>query len=342
MNRTIPPDWHLRSRLKARQLALLVAIAEHRSLRQAAQHIAVTQPAATRMLARARGRPRRAALRPLRLGHAGHALRRHDDPLRPRRADGPVRGARRDRRARVRRQGQAARRLRDRRGSRPRRACALRRAAGSPRASRCSCWSTRATCSAPRCGRARSTSRSGSCPRTRSPASSTSKPLRDEPLCLVARAGHPLARAKAIDIAALAGRTWILHPPESRMRADVNAMLARARLTLPGDVIETVSIVATLALLQGSDAVSVLPLDLALHYAELRIARATAARLSRRRQRDGAHHAREPPAGAGGPGLRGGAAESRAFARGEGRRAACSLPCDSCNDASQTCSTAMR
>src|SRR6266702_1417928 len=51
MTRTIPPDWHLRARLKARQLALLVAIADHRSLRRAAQVIAVTQPAATRMLA---------------------------------------------------------------------------------------------------------------------------------------------------------------------------------------------------------------------------------------------------------------------------------------------------
>ena len=94
------------------------------------------------------------------------------------------------------------------------------------------------------------------------------EPLRDEPLCLVAWAGHPLARAKAIDVTSLAGMTWILHPPKSRMRADVNAMLARARLTLPGDVIETVSIVATLTLLQSSDAVSVLPVGLALHYAE--------------------------------------------------------------------------
>ena len=51
MKLTIPPDWHLRARLKARQLALLVAIADHRSLRRAAQEIAVTQPAATRMLA---------------------------------------------------------------------------------------------------------------------------------------------------------------------------------------------------------------------------------------------------------------------------------------------------
>jgi DNA-binding transcriptional LysR family regulator len=93
------------------------------------------------------------------------------------------------------------------------------------------------------------------------------EPLRDEPLCLVARAGHPLARVSRIDAASVVGLTWILHPPESRMRADVDALLARARLRLPGEIIETVSIVATLALLQGSDAVSILPLDLALHYA---------------------------------------------------------------------------
>jgi DNA-binding transcriptional LysR family regulator len=92
--------------------------------------------------------------------------------------------------------------------------------------------------------------------------------LRDEPLCLVARAGHGLARSRKLDAASLAGLTWILHPPESRMRTDVNAALAHAGIRLPGDVIETVSIVATLALLQGSDAISVLPVGLALHYAK--------------------------------------------------------------------------
>src|SRR6266480_2594335 len=51
LKRTIPPDWYLKARLKARHLALLVAIAEHGSLRRAAQEIAVTQPAATRILA---------------------------------------------------------------------------------------------------------------------------------------------------------------------------------------------------------------------------------------------------------------------------------------------------
>jgi molybdenum-dependent DNA-binding transcriptional regulator ModE len=80
MSRTIPPDWHLRTRLKVRQLALLVAIAEHRSLRRAAQAIAVTQPAATRMLGEledALGFP----VRPRRVGHAADCLWRHPDPL---------------------------------------------------------------------------------------------------------------------------------------------------------------------------------------------------------------------------------------------------------------------
>ena len=82
----------------------------------------------------------------------------------------------------------------------------------------------------------------------------------------MARAGHPLAQSPKLDAQSLAGLTWILHPPESGMRSDVNAVVARAGLSPPVDVIETVSIVATLALLQGSEAISVLPVDLALHY----------------------------------------------------------------------------
>ena len=50
MAATVPPDWHLRTRLNVRQLALLVALDDLRSLRRAAGEIAVTQPAATRLL----------------------------------------------------------------------------------------------------------------------------------------------------------------------------------------------------------------------------------------------------------------------------------------------------
>src|SRR6478752_600388 len=50
MQATPDPVRPLLSRLKLRQLALVVALETHRSLRQAAEAVAVTQPAATRLL----------------------------------------------------------------------------------------------------------------------------------------------------------------------------------------------------------------------------------------------------------------------------------------------------
>ena len=44
------PDWYLRSRLKMRQVLLLVALDDLRNLHRAAQRVAMTQPAATRLL----------------------------------------------------------------------------------------------------------------------------------------------------------------------------------------------------------------------------------------------------------------------------------------------------
>jgi DNA-binding transcriptional LysR family regulator len=65
----------------------------------------------------------------------------------------------------------------------------------------------------------------------------------------------------------LADAAWLLQPPGSPLRRDVDTMLAAAGLHAPASVVETVSIVATLALLQESDAVTVMPQALARHYA---------------------------------------------------------------------------
>ena len=93
------------------------------------------------------------------------------------------------------------------------------------------------------------------------------RPLGDEPLRIVARAGHPLARARRAGADALVRVPWIVHTPESPLRRDVDAMLSAAGLRLPRSVVETVSVVATLALLQESDAVTAMPKALADHYA---------------------------------------------------------------------------
>jgi DNA-binding transcriptional LysR family regulator len=92
------------------------------------------------------------------------------------------------------------------------------------------------------------------------------RPLGGEALAVVARAAHPFVRRRRVDLAALAGATWIVPPAGSPLRRDFDALHASAGLRPPGDLIETVSIVATLALMQASDALTLLPEGLARHY----------------------------------------------------------------------------
>jgi len=267
VKRRIPPDWHLRSRLKVRQLALVIAIAEHRSLRQAAEHIAVTQPAATRMLKELEDalgvrlfdryawgmqatpygetmmRYARGVLTDL--SEARDEIAALESGAKGKLRIGSVTGAV---------PGLVAPALQKVRLGRPGLKVFVLVNASDVLAAALRQGTLDVAI--------------GQLPADAEPGEFETEPLRDEPLCLVGRAGHPLARGRKLDATSLAGITWILHPPESRMRVDVNAILARAGVALPGDVVETVSIVATLALLQGSDAISVLPVDLALHYAK--------------------------------------------------------------------------
>lgn len=92
--------------------------------------------------------------------------------------------------------------------------------------------------------------------------------LGNEPLRIVARAGHPLASRRSVTLGSLLEMVWLLQTADSPLRRDVDAMLAAAGLRLPASIVETVSIVATLALLQDSDAITVMPQALARHYAK--------------------------------------------------------------------------
>lgn len=96
----------------------------------------------------------------------------------------------------------------------------------------------------------------------------TVAPLGDEPLRIVARAGHPLTRRRDVSPATLAQASWVVQRPDSPLRRDIDALLAEAGERLRGPTVETVSIVATLALLQASDAITAMPQALARHYGE--------------------------------------------------------------------------
>ncbi len=92
--------------------------------------------------------------------------------------------------------------------------------------------------------------------------------IQGEPMSVVARPSHPLFFVVELSLADLVGQTWVLHPLGSPMRRRVEQALQHANLAAPPDIVETSSILATTSLLEASDMISVVPLDVAHHYAK--------------------------------------------------------------------------
>jgi DNA-binding transcriptional LysR family regulator len=93
--------------------------------------------------------------------------------------------------------------------------------------------------------------------------------LADEPVCVVARVGHPLARAAALELADLASCAWVVAPQGSTLRHRFDIMFRRAGLTPPGNVVETTALLLILPLLRDTDSLHLMPLDVARYYVEL-------------------------------------------------------------------------
>lgn len=88
------------------------------------------------------------------------------------------------------------------------------------------------------------------------------EPLAHEPLVLVVRARHPLARQRAASpmaLSALMHWPWVAQPITSPARELFEGELARAGLATPVNLTECASIFATLQLLENYDAVAMLP-----------------------------------------------------------------------------------
>ena len=83
--------------------------------------------------------------------------------------------------------------------------------------------------------------------------------LGNEILYIVGRAGHPLSRARRLQLAQLGDYPWILQPLTSPARQIIEQEFGQAGMKTPANVVECTSIFATLQLLQTSDAVTLLP-----------------------------------------------------------------------------------
>ncbi|ALK97607.1 LysR family transcriptional regulator [Massilia sp. WF1] len=98
--------------------------------------------------------------------------------------------------------------------------------------------------------------------------------LTEEPACAVVRPGHPLLQASGtLALKDIAPLPWILPPHGSILRYRFDMMFRRAGLEPPANVVDTTALLIITALLQQTDSLHVMPLEVAQYYASLNVMR---------------------------------------------------------------------
>ncbi|MEM5314548.1 LysR substrate-binding domain-containing protein [Paraburkholderia sp. JHI869] len=98
------------------------------------------------------------------------------------------------------------------------------------------------------------------------------EPLAGEPVCAVVRPGHPMLekaadKAQPITLADIARATWVVPPVGSVLRHRFELMFQRASLAPPSNVVETPALLFITRVLEQSDMIAVLTEDVARYYA---------------------------------------------------------------------------
>lgn len=104
----------------------------------------------------------------------------------------------------------------------------------------------------------------GRLPPRRRPADLAEAVLGADRAQLVVRADHALGQLSSLTLAALQDRTWILPPPDTSLRRQLDAAFHEAGLEPPVPMIESLSFLSNRALLLAGDYVTVWPQQLAL------------------------------------------------------------------------------
>ena len=93
------------------------------------------------------------------------------------------------------------------------------------------------------------------------------EPLAEEPMCVVARRGHPLTRKRKLQLKDLTGLSWIL-PTGKVVRHRFEMLFRGMGLDPPQNIVITPALLVTTSLLQHADMVAMLPNEVAQHYRE--------------------------------------------------------------------------
>jgi DNA-binding transcriptional LysR family regulator len=97
--------------------------------------------------------------------------------------------------------------------------------------------------------------------------------LTEEPACAVVRPGHPLLDRTGLELKDIAPLPWILPPTGSVLRYRFDMMFRRAGLEPPANAVDTTALLVITALLQQTDSLHVMPLEVAQYYASLNVMR---------------------------------------------------------------------
>lgn len=95
--------------------------------------------------------------------------------------------------------------------------------------------------------------------------------LADEPVHAVVRHGHPLLGRDALTLADVRELPWVVPPAGSVLRHRFERMFQRASLAPPARIVETAALLFITRLLEESDMIAVLAADVAEYYAAHRI-----------------------------------------------------------------------
>jgi len=95
--------------------------------------------------------------------------------------------------------------------------------------------------------------------------------LSDEPVCAVARVGHPLQSATALSLKDIVDMPWIMAPKGSILRSRCDQMFRSSGLAPPTNVVDTTAILVITSLLQQTDFLYAMPTEVARYYAQARL-----------------------------------------------------------------------
>jgi DNA-binding transcriptional LysR family regulator len=92
--------------------------------------------------------------------------------------------------------------------------------------------------------------------------------LVEEPVCAVARPGHPLCQVARLTLRDIVGCGWIVPLPGSVLRHRFELMFQEEGLEAPTNLIESTALLFLTKMLQQSDLLAVIATDVARYYAE--------------------------------------------------------------------------